>query len=84
MGVTAMVADEANHLDQVNVGEEKPVKQFSDRELNQTTIISLQGNPSEKALKQENDLILQENFKTRELLDQANMKFRDCENSIHK
>ncbi len=79
-----MVADEANHLDQVNVGEEKPVKQFSDRELNQTTIISLQGNPSEKALKQENDLILQENFKTRELLDQANMKFRDCENSIHK
>jgi len=52
MGVSVMVADEtvkeANHLEQVNVGEEKPVKQFSDRELNQTTTIPLQGNPSEK------------------------------------
>ena len=47
-----MAADEtvkeANDFEQVNVGEEKPDKQFSDRELNQTTTIPLQGNPSEQ------------------------------------
>jgi len=36
------------------------------------------------AIKRENDLILQENFKTRELLDEANVKLRDCEKSINK
>ncbi len=42
--------DRASYTEQVNVGEEKPVKQFLDREINQTTTIPLKGNPNEKII----------------------------------
>lgn len=36
------------------------------------------------ALKRENDLILQENFKTRELLDDTKVKLTECQKSANK